>query len=158
MEAAQPELLIQATAVAVEGKGVVIIGPPGSGKSELALTLIDRGATLIGDDGVCLRKHGEILFASPPPNIRGKFEIRNVGIVDMPTCSAPVGIVLELEQNAPRFIESPEVQLWLGYSIPKLRLDARTTVAAIKAEYALQIYGLAIASDQAEYSVRTSKL
>src|SRR3546814_11755709 len=48
--------VIQGSAVAIGGRAVLIIGPPGSGKTSLALALIDRGATLIGDDGVALAR------------------------------------------------------------------------------------------------------
>ena len=46
----------QASCVAVGGRGLLIAGPPGSGKSTLALKLIDRAATLVGDDGVELAR------------------------------------------------------------------------------------------------------
>ncbi|HQA17982.1 MAG TPA: serine kinase, partial [Novosphingobium sp.] len=45
-------LVHQATCVAIKGRALLIEGPPGSGKSSMALALIDRGAALIGDDGV----------------------------------------------------------------------------------------------------------
>ena len=57
--------LYQATCVAIEGRGLMIEGSPGSGKSSLALALIDRGAMLIGDDGVLLEPRGDRLHASP---------------------------------------------------------------------------------------------
>ena len=58
----------QAGAVAIGGCGLLIEGAPGSGKSSLALALIDRGAALIGDDGVALSLRGGRLWAAPPPN------------------------------------------------------------------------------------------
>ena len=60
-------LSYQATCVAIGGRAVLIEGEPGSGKSSLALALIDRGAALIGDDGVRLELRGNRLYASPPP-------------------------------------------------------------------------------------------
>ena len=50
--------LHQFTCVAIKGRGVLIEGAPGSGKSSLALALIDRGAVLVGDDGVTLAAQG----------------------------------------------------------------------------------------------------
>ena len=50
--------LFQASAVAINGRALLIEGEPGAGKSSLALALIDRGAQLIGDDGVALRRVG----------------------------------------------------------------------------------------------------
>ena len=68
-----------------EGRAVLISGPSGSGKSDLALRLIDRGFTLVSDDQTIVRRDGDRLFASAPPTIKGKLEIRGVGIVEMET-------------------------------------------------------------------------
>ena len=136
------ELLVQASAVAVAGRALIIEGAAGSGKSSLALALIDRGAELIGDDGVLLRRKGDWLNACPPPKIRGKFEIRNVGIVDMPVTQAPVALILCLSNDAPRFVDRAETRQLLGLDIPMLRFRAGDAVQAIRAEWALKRYGL----------------
>jgi HPr kinase/phosphorylase len=60
-------LLHQATCIAIANRAVLIEGEPGSGKSSLALVLIDRGAALVGDDGVRLETRAGRLLASPPP-------------------------------------------------------------------------------------------
>ena len=60
-------------------------GPSGSGKSDLALRLLDRGFTLVSDDQTIVSRDGDRLIASAPPNIAGKLEIRGIGIVDMDT-------------------------------------------------------------------------
>ena len=77
-------LVHQASAVAIEGRALLIEGPPGSGKSSLALALIERGAGLIGDDAVTLTASEEQLIASPPPNITGLLEVRGVGLARLP--------------------------------------------------------------------------
>jgi len=69
--------------VVVDGRAVLIGGPSGSGKSDLALRLLDRGFKLVSDDRTLVRRDGERLIASAPPNIAGKLEIRGLGIVDM---------------------------------------------------------------------------
>ena len=103
--------LHQATCVAIGGRGVLIEGPPGAGQSSLALALIDRGAVLVGDDGVLLARRGERLHASPAPAIAGKLEVRNIGLLTYPTCAdIPVALVLRLDPAAPRFRDAPE---WL---------------------------------------------
>lgn len=130
------------TCVALGGRALLIDGPPGSGKSTLALELIDRGAELVGDDGVMLDLQGERLWAAPPPNIAGKLEIRGVGIVDLPCTRAPLALCLTLADNAPRLPEPGSVE-WLGRSIPELAFAARTPAAAIRAEHALALFGLA---------------
>ncbi|MEC9182929.1 MAG: aldolase, partial [Pseudomonadota bacterium] len=42
--------IVHATAIAIDGKGVLLRGPSGSGKSDLALRLLEAGGVLIGDD------------------------------------------------------------------------------------------------------------
>ncbi|HEY8603624.1 HPr kinase/phosphatase C-terminal domain-containing protein [Tsuneonella suprasediminis] len=135
-------LLHQATAVAIGGRAVLLEGAPGAGKSSLALALIDRGATLVGDDGVALSRQGVILWAAPPPNIAGLLEIRNVGIVTMPTAIAQVALVLTLTTDAPRYIEQAGEALRAGLPIPHLAFDPRGAASAVRAEYALALHGL----------------
>ncbi len=137
------DLLRQATCVAIGGRGVLIEGPPGAGKSGLALELIDRGAVLVGDDGVRLERRGETLWALPPPNIRGLLEARNLGLLTFPATEAPVALRLVLDPNAPRFIDTAEVAEIAGVPIPLLAFDPRIAPAAVRAELALRAYGLA---------------
>ncbi|MFZ9395359.1 MAG: HPr kinase/phosphorylase [Erythrobacter sp.] len=141
---ALPERLIQASAVAIDGRALLIEGAPGSGKSSLALALIDRGAQLIGDDGVRLQRSGEQVVASPPPNIAGKLEIRGVGIIDLPVTSAPVALILALGEEAPRFPEPVATQELLGRAIPRLPFRAGDANQAIRAEWALRLHGLSL--------------
>lgn len=138
----QSELLLQACAVAIEGRALLIEGPPGSGKSSLALALIDRGATLIGDDGVRLVKEGLQMLACPPPNITGKLEIRGVGIVELPCCRAPVGLILALGDSAERMPERLETRDLLGCSIPVLPFAREDPIQPLRAEWALRLHGI----------------
>lgn len=130
------------SALAIEGRGLLIEGPPGSGKSTLALALIDRGAVLIGDDSVGLAHRDGQLFASPPPNIAGKIEVRNVGLFDCATASAAVSLVLQLSPAAPRFIDSPGIVTLAQCAIPAIAFDPAIAAAPIRAEWALRKYGL----------------
>lgn len=132
-----------ATAVAIGGKALLLEGPPGSGKSTLALALIDRGAILIGDDAVQLEECDGALWASPPPNIPGKLELRNVGILDFPITSAPVALVLQLTPDAPRHIEAAGQVVMAGLPIPLIALDPAIAAAPLRAEWAMRQYGLA---------------
>jgi serine kinase of HPr protein (carbohydrate metabolism regulator) len=145
--AAPDSAIIQASAVAIDGRAVAIRGQPGSGKSSLTLALIDRGAVLIGDDGVRLERANSRLFACPPPNIAGKLEIRNVGLVEFPTSSAPLALVLDLSPNAQRFREQAEPCALLGIEIPTIAFDPGSICPAQRAEWALRIHGLAISPD-----------
>ena len=138
MRTAHPNL----TAVAIRGRGVIIEGPPGSGKSALALALIDRGASLIGDDGLELSVEAGRIVAHPPGKTSGKIEIRNVGLVSLPCTSALVALILSLTEDAPRFADRAESRILLGCSIPAIAFRAGDAVQAIRAEYALLKYGL----------------
>ena len=133
----------QAGAVLIDGRVLLIEGPAGSGKSTLALQLLDRGATLVGDDGVTLSDRGETLWAAPPPNTAGLIELRNVGLARKPVGEGPVALVLTLSAEAPRFVDTAGGIDLLGRRIPHLLFDPAIPAAAIRAEHALARYGLA---------------
>ena len=135
-------ILRQSTAVAIGGRALLIEGPPGSGKSSLALSLIDRGATLIGDDGIALEVRDGALWAGPAPATRGLIEMRGVGIATMPVAEAPIALILELDREAPRFVESVARLAVAGVPIPHLLFDPSNPAAAIRAEHALVLHGL----------------
>jgi serine kinase of HPr protein (carbohydrate metabolism regulator) len=132
----------QASCVAIGGRAVLIEGPPGSGKSGLALALIDRGAALVGDDGVLLEPRDGRLWALPPPNIEGLLEIRNVGLARLAAVSAPVALVLRLDRDAPRHVETAEQAEFIGMTLPLVRLWPDTPVLPLRAEWALAMHGL----------------
>ncbi|WP_159978036.1 MULTISPECIES: HPr kinase/phosphorylase [unclassified Novosphingobium] len=133
----------QSTCVAIAGRAVLIEGAPGTGKSALALALIDRGAQLVGDDSVLLQSDGAQLRARPHPNTRGMLEVRNLGILPFPCVDeAPVALVLALDSNAPRYIEVSESITIGGIELPLVRLWPQGGSLALKAELALGRYGL----------------
>lgn len=132
-------LVTHATAVAISGAGVMICGESGSGKSDLALRLIDRGATLISDDYVDIRRTDGNLLLSPPANLAGKLEIRSLGILERDHVSGvALKMVIKLKDNPDRFPMDRQVMILLGINIPFCTLDAMENSAAIKAELALQ--------------------
>jgi HPr kinase/phosphorylase len=88
---------IHASCIAIDGTGVLLRGPSGSGKSDLALRLIDGGALLVADDQVELEVIGGALFASPPDILAGKIEARGIGILEnLPWHRAPVALIVDL--------------------------------------------------------------
>ena len=135
--------LRQSTAVAIGGRALLIEGLAGCGKSSLALALIDRGATLIGDDGIALSRRTGTLWALPAPATAGLIELRNVGLVSLPTTEAPVALVLDLRGDAPRYVECAGSLVIPGQAVPVLPFDPRIPAAAVRAEYALGLHGLA---------------
>ena len=133
----------QAGCVLIKGRGVLIEGEPGLGKSSLALALIDRGAQLVGDDGVVLTQRLGQLFAAPHPRTQGLLEVRNLGLLPFPFCeSAPIALILQLTPDAPRYIETADEQIIAGLAIPLIRLWPQTPALALRAELAVKRYGL----------------
>jgi len=135
-------ILANVSCVAIGGRAVLIEGEPGSGKSSLALALIDRGAVLVGDDGVALETRGGHLWALPPPNIAGLIELRNIGLVTLSASPAPLALVVRLEAAAPRFIDTAERVERAGHALPLVALAPGSPILPLLVEYGLKSYGL----------------
>lgn len=134
-----------ASAVAIEGRALAIEGPPGSGKSSLALALIGLGAQLIGDDAISLEREGDLLVASAPPNIAGLIEIRGVGLVEMPLAQpCPLALVLTLGTPSERLPEAAALREVMGVPVPCLPFDPGTIAPAQRALWALRVHGLSM--------------
>lgn len=127
-----------ATTVAIGGHAVLIEGPSGSGKSDLALRLIDRGAVLVSDDYTDLAVIDGTLVASAPATIAGRMEVRGIGIVPVAHLpSAPVAMLVSLADREPR-LPDPATCDVLGMAMPHHVLCPFPASAAIKLEWALQ--------------------
>jgi serine kinase of HPr protein (carbohydrate metabolism regulator) len=121
------------------GRAVMLRGPSGSGKSDLALRLIDRGFILVADDQVLLSREGNALIAKAPPALAGLIELRGLGIVTMPYCqSARIELVVDLvpSQQVERLPDPITIE-FLGLDIPCLRLHAFDATTALKISHAL---------------------
>jgi serine kinase of HPr protein (carbohydrate metabolism regulator) len=128
---------IHATTIAIGGRGVLILGPSGSGKSDLALRLIDRGAVLVADDRTRLWRDGDRLFAGVPDTISGKLEVRGLGIIEMEwTMAAPVALCVRLGDEPDR-LPLPRTRTIAGIDLPELAVDPWPASAPIKIELAL---------------------
>ena len=136
--------MLHASTVSLDGRAVMITGPSGSGKSDLALRMLDRGFILVSDDQTIVRRTGSRLIAAAPPTIRGKLEIRGVGIVDMAHVEdVPVALVVELTSDIRRLPDDSRERLILGVAVPLISVDAMTASAASKVALALDRLGLA---------------
>ncbi|WEK01371.1 MAG: HPr kinase/phosphatase C-terminal domain-containing protein [Candidatus Sphingomonas phytovorans] len=128
---------IHASTVAISGHAVLIQGPSGSGKSDLALRLIDRGGVLVSDDYTVLTPRDGILSASAPATIAGRLEVRGIGIVSVTHVErAPVTLLVRLSTEVERMPEA-ESRSIDGIAIPMIAIDPREASAPIKVELAL---------------------
>ena len=134
---------LHASTVASEGRAVLITGPSGSGKSDLALRLLDRGFTLVSDDQTLVRRSGDRLIASSPATIAGKLEVRGIGIVDMDIVKdVPVALIVELTGELLRLPDDSRERPILGINLPLISVDAMTASAPSKVALGLDRFGL----------------
>lgn len=114
-----------------DGKAVLLLGPPGAGKSDLVLRLLNRGFELVADDQVNLADG----VASCPENLAGLLEVRGLGIVRLPyRASARLALVIELDGQADRMPmpdEHPDLRL------PRIRMSAFSPSAPDRVALAL---------------------
>ena len=141
-EARLPEVsseTVQGACVAIGGRAVLIEGRSGEGKSDLALRLIDRGATLVADGQVICQRSDRALLASPPAHLAGRIEVRGLGIVEMPSVErVPVDLLIVILDAPPRFPEDARTRRIAGIDVPVLALAALEPSAPIKVELALK--------------------
>ena len=131
--------VVHGTTIARGPHAVLLRGPSGSGKSDLALRLIDQGWQLVSDDQTKLEHQDGKLLASAPEAIAGKIEVRGLGIQDLPTRDRlPLRLVVDLcaASEIERLPEATAVNL-CGLDIPRIFCDAREASAPIKVRLAL---------------------
>ena len=134
---------LHASSVSIDGRAVLIEGLSGSGKSDLALRLIDRGATLVSDDYTIVRRVDGKLLASAPPNIAGLCEVRGVGLVSMPFASdVPVALIVSTGALIERLPEVATTRIVAGIAIPTATIAPLEGSAPVKVEMLLKSRGL----------------
>lgn len=132
-------ILVHATAVAIGGRVVLLRGPSGSGKSDLALRLIDAGARLVSDDYSQLRREGDAIVVRAPKPISGLIEARGVGILKVEALTAaPLALIADLV--APQHVErlpAPRSETIFGLAIPVVAVAPFEASAVAKLRFAL---------------------
>ena len=138
------------TAIAVSGRAALIVGPSGAGKSDLALrclavaptALIPLAAQLVGDDRVIISQANGQLRVAAPEAIRGKLEVRGMGVVEVPyVASADLALVVELvaPETVERLPDPLPTRRFMGVSVPLLRLAPFEVAAPVKLLLALSL-------------------
>lgn len=112
---------VHASCVAIDGRGVLIAGPSGSGKSDLALRLIATGAVLVSDDYTALTARNGVLYATPPDTIAGRIEVRGIGIVERPFVR-DVPVALWVEAGTPERLPEDMTHVIGGIALPAYTL------------------------------------
>lgn len=130
---------VHGTTVALDGAGILLRGPSGSGKSDLALRLIDAGARLVADDQTELWRRGDAVMARCPATIAGQIEVRGLGILRFPhLAEAPLGLVVDLiAPDAVERLPEPRFCEYLQCSIPLLAITPFEISAALKLRLAV---------------------
>ena len=129
---------LHATTVAIDGVAVMIEGASGSGKSDLALRLIDRGATLVSDDQTLVVRSGKGLLARAPTTIAGQIEVRGIGILTMPHVDdVPVGLLVRVDGAIERMPDRRARKI-VGIDVRQFAVDPFHASAPIKVELALR--------------------
>ncbi|MFY8095551.1 MAG: HPr kinase/phosphorylase [Niveispirillum sp.] len=115
---------IHASCVAVDGLALLLRGPSGVGKSDLALRLVDEGARLVADDRVDLIADGRGgLIARCPQTIAGLMEVRGLGVLPVPSVDgAPVALIADLGDAEER-LPPPGLEMLAGVALPRIGVN-----------------------------------
>ena len=134
---------IHATTIDIDGSGGLLSGPSGSGKSDLALRVIDGGARLVADDRTDLALADGHLVASSPREIAGRMEVRGLGVLEKDAVPQTV-LTLVVELVAPKNVErvpKEATTTLLGIDVPVVRLHAFEASAVAKIRAVLMAAG-----------------
>lgn len=116
------ELCLHASCVALEGRGLLIRGEAGCGKSALSLQLMAYGALLVSDDRVLLSNERNKLVARPPKTIEGLIEARGVGILRAQTApQADIVAIVDMDRVAGERLPAQMNETLLGQPLPVLQ-------------------------------------
>ena len=135
----QMTTMVHGTAVAIGGLGVLILGPSGSGKSDLVLRLIDRGAKLISDDILHIDSADGGPLLAYAPSIAGKIEVRGIGICSVEyEVSDPLRLVVACAKDVDRMPAEDMRTTIADFWVPLVKLDPFQVSSVLKVELALR--------------------
>jgi len=123
-------------------RGVLIEGPAGAGKSDLALRALSQGFSLVADDRVVLWTSAGRLFGRAPDTLAGLLEVRGVQVVRV--TSLPLAeVALFARCGVPDRIPDAASVTVLGVEVPLIEIDPREPSAAAKLSRALEVFDAA---------------
>ncbi len=129
---------LHAGTVALDGRGVLICGSSGSGKSGLALELMALGAVLVADDHTLVTPRDGVLIASCPETIRGRIEARFVGILKaVPSAPVPLALIVDLDHEEDQRLPPSRRREVAGVPLPLLHNCAQRYFPAAIRQYLL---------------------
>jgi hypothetical protein len=143
-------IIVHASCVVLAGKGVLLLGDSGAGKSDLALRLIHEGAQLVADDRTVLTLQKTGIKAAAPTSISGLIEMRGVGIIALPARPARLFLAVQLGREGPRL---PQRESWTpgglkgAPALPLIRLDGRHASDPAKISLALRAFSKGLFRD-----------
>lgn len=115
-------LCLHATTIAYQGRGLLIRGASGRGKSALALSLIALGAALVADDQTLVERQGDALIARAPERLKGLIEARGMGLLRSPAAPpTPLTLVADLDGPSEGRLPVQESTEILGLTLPLVR-------------------------------------
>ncbi|WBV43076.1 HPr kinase/phosphorylase [Pseudoroseomonas cervicalis] len=137
-------MILHGSCAASRGAGVLFLGPPGSGKSDLVLRLLHQGWRLVADDQVALAEAEGALRAAAPAALAGMLEVRGLGLFEgLPHAPAPLRLVVELApRDAVPRLPQPRRHALLGHALPCVALHGFDASAPAKLDFALAGLGL----------------
>lgn len=127
-------MLVHGSCVARDGAAVLLLGPPGAGKSDLVLRLLGRGWALVADDQVVV----EGPMVSAPPALRGMLEVRGLGIFQGLAVAEGARLALVVDLVAREGVERlPMPSAWGAAGTPRVALHGFEASACDKVALAL---------------------